>query len=75
MKVAVDVMGTDYGPEEIVLGAIQAVKQHECEVFLVGDSRQIDAVLKNYGELKNNKIIIAHAGEVIGMSDHPSLSV
>ncbi len=75
MKVAVDVMGTDYGPEEIVLGVIQAVKQHECEVFLVGDSRQIEAVLKNYGELNNNKIIIEHAGEVIGMSEHPSLSV
>ena len=26
MKIAVDVMGTDYGPKELVLGAVNAVK-------------------------------------------------
>ena len=25
MKIAVDVMGTDYGPKELVLGAVNAV--------------------------------------------------
>ena len=27
MKIALDVMGTDYGPKELVLGAVQAVKE------------------------------------------------
>lgn len=75
MKIAVDVMGTDYGPEEIILGAIQAVKKYGCEVFLVGEQKQIESVLKKYHEDKNDKIMIENASEVISMSDHPSLSV
>ena len=31
MKIAVDVMGTDYGPKELVLGAVNAVKEYGCE--------------------------------------------
>ena len=75
MKIAVDVMGTDYGPEEIILGAIQAVKQYKCDVYLVGDRAQIETVLKKHKEDKNERIKIEHASEVIEMSDHPSLSV
>ena len=75
MKIAVDVMGTDYGPEEIILGAIQAVKQYNCEVYLVGDRTQIETVLEKHKEDKNEKIKIEHASEVIEMSDHPGLSV
>ena len=41
MKIAVDVMGTDYGPQELVLGAVQAVRVYDCEVVLVGDSEII----------------------------------
>ena len=75
VKIAVDVMGTDYGPEEIILGAIQAVKQYNCEVYLVGDRTQIETVLEKHKEDKNEKIKIEHASEVIEMSDHPGLSV
>ena len=75
MKIAVDVMGTDYGPEEIILGAIQAVKQYSCDVYLVGDRTQIETVLKKYKEDNNERIKIEHASEVIEMSDHPGLSV
>lgn len=75
MKIAIDVMGTDYGSEEIILGAIQAVKKYGCEVFLVGEQKQIEASLKKYHEDKNDKIKIENASEVISMSDHPGLSV
>ena len=30
MKIAVDVMGTDSGPKELVLGAVNAVKAYGC---------------------------------------------
>ena len=30
MKIAVDVMGTDYGPKELVLGAVNAVWLRNC---------------------------------------------
>ena len=31
MKIALDVMGTDYGPKELVLGAVMAVKEYKCD--------------------------------------------
>ena len=37
MKIAVDAMGGDYAPEEIVLGAVEAVKAYDFDVVLVGD--------------------------------------
>ena len=36
MRVAVDAMGGDYAPQEIVKGAIQAVERDEIEIILVG---------------------------------------
>ena len=35
MKIALDVMGTDYGPKELVLGAVPAVQYFNCEIVLV----------------------------------------
>lgn len=75
MKIAIDVMGTDYGPEEIILGAIQAVKAYDCEVVLVGAETEISSVLKKYKEDTNSKIKVCHASQVIEMNEHPGISV
>jgi len=75
MKIAVDVMGTDFGPGEIVLGALQAVEEYGCEVVLVGDRAQIENILKQNNAQNNPKVIVQHASEVIEMSEHPGISV
>lgn len=77
MKVAVDVMGTDYGPSEIISGALQAIDRFSCDIVLVGDQVQIEQVLneKKTSEAKRNKITICHASEVIDMHEHASVSV
>ena len=36
-RIAVDAMGGDYAPEEIVLGAVEAAASSNVEVLLVGD--------------------------------------
>ena len=46
MRIALDVMGTDYGPKELVLGAVMAVKEYNCDVVLVGDEEIIRKLLK-----------------------------
>ena len=52
MKIAIDAMGGDFAPEEIVLGAISAVKDYpQTDIVLVGDESQIKAVLENNGEV------------------------
>ena len=45
MKIAVDAMGGDYAPKEIVFGAVRAAKQYGCEIVLVGDEKKIMQVL------------------------------
>lgn len=75
MRIAVDVMGTDYGPQEIVLGAVNAVRAYGYETVLVGDEKIIHELLVRYGADKEEKIKVCHAGEVIAMSEHPAIAV
>ena len=75
MKIAVDVMGTDYGPKELVLGAVNAVKAYDCETVLVGDEKVIKELLVKYHADKDERITIHHACEVIEMSEHPAIAV
>ncbi|MCD8360608.1 MAG: phosphate acyltransferase PlsX [Acidaminococcaceae bacterium] len=75
MKIAVDVMGTDYGPQELVLGAVQAVRAYNCEVVLVGDSEIIKKLLVEYNAADERKITVHHSREVIHMDEHPGIAV
>ncbi len=75
MKIAVDAMGGDYAPEEVVLGSIEAVKSYDFDVVLVGDRNKIEEVLKKYGAKENERLSIAHASQVIDMGEHPAKAV
>lgn len=74
MKIVVDCMGTDYGPKEIVLGAVDAVKKFGCEVLLVGEEKTISELVKQYGYANNEKVTIRNATQVIEMHEHPALA-
>ena len=75
MKIAVDVMGTDYGPKELVKGAVDAVRAYGCEVVLVGDENIIKEQLVLNKADKDSKISICNASEVIAMDEHPAIAV
>ena len=75
MKIAVDAMGGDYAPEEIVLGAVEAVKAYDFDVVLVGDEKKIRGVLSKYGAKESNRLSIVHASEVIEMGEHPAQAI
>ena len=72
MRVALDAMGGDKAPAEIVKGALQAVNLYpEIEkIFLVGKEEEIKKYLNGNAE----KIEIIDAREVIEMDDHPALA-
>ena len=40
MRIAVDAMGGDFAPKEIVRGALEATKKYDCEILLVGDEEK-----------------------------------
>lgn len=72
MKIAVDAMGGDKAPAEIIKGAILAAKKFSCEIVLVGDEAKISGELK---AAENLPITIRHADEVIAMGEHPADAV
>ena len=74
MRIAVDAMGGDFSPKELVRGAVEAAKKYDCEIVLVGDEEQIRAEMhgENPAALR---ISIVHASEVIGMNEHPAEAV
>jgi len=74
MWIAVDAMSGDYGPECIVEGAVQAVKDWGYRVHLVGDEQDLLEELMKY-EYDTELVRVTHSTEIIGMNDSPSIAV
>ncbi len=71
VRVAVDAMGGDNAPGEIVKGAVQAVQaEKDIKVFLVGRQDAVNAELAKYTYDKE-KIEVVNAEEVIEMAEPP----
>jgi glycerol-3-phosphate acyltransferase PlsX len=66
IRIAVDAMGGDFGPEPIIEGVVQALEERPFLPVLVGDKDEILALLPEYYA---NKVEIVHADDVIAMSD------
>ena len=75
MKIAVDAMGGDFAPEQIVFGAVRAAKKYGCEVVLVGDEPKIREVLTHESGWEKLGISIHHTTQVIEMGEHPADAV
>ena len=75
VKVAVDAMGGDYAPVEIIKGAVEAVKQRsDIKVFLVGQESVIREELKTYS-YHANQVEVIHAAQVIDTAESPVLAI
>src|SRR5919108_893710 len=70
MKIALDAMGGDFGPLNLVAGAVMALRdyRHIEKLFLVGDTAQIEAELKKH-KCNDRRIEIVHSTQVVDMSD------
>src|SRR3972149_3489007 len=71
MKIAVDAMGGDFAPHNIVEGAFLAAKKHGAKVVLVGDEDRVSKELSKYPTSKL-PIYTHHAPHVVAMHDSPS---
>lgn len=67
-------MGGDFAPLEIVLGALQAVREYKIPVVLVGDEERISKILREHHEESNPLVEIHHASQVIEMGEHPGMA-
>lgn len=71
MKIAIDAMGGDHAPKEIVLGVMKAAAQYkDVEYILYGDEAKITEYLTN-----KTRISIVHTDEKIENEDEPVRAV
>jgi glycerol-3-phosphate acyltransferase PlsX len=75
LPIAVDAMGGDHAPTEIVRGALRAANEHGIEVTLVGRREVVEQELRNAGMATPGGINIVDAREVIEMNEHPANAV
>jgi len=66
IKIAIDAMGGDFGPEPIIEGVVQALEEKKFVPILVGDKTEILSLLPQY---YMDKVEIVEASDVISMSD------
>ena len=68
MKIVIDAMGGDFAPWNVVAGAVDAVKEYNVCVTLVGPKERIEEELNKY-RFPKDLIEIVHAPEVVAMDD------
>lgn len=72
MKIALDAMGGDFAPKNIVAGGVQALAEYSQieKLFLVGDKAALERELKaNRFPLNDPRLEIIHTTEVVYMTD------
>ncbi|MDR2104954.1 MAG: phosphate acyltransferase PlsX [Deferribacteraceae bacterium] len=72
MKIAVDAMGGDHAPHEIVKGAVKAAQTYDVNVVLVGVKDEVQKHLSQILPHGDSRISIVHAEQVVNMDDKPS---
>ena len=72
MRIAVDVMGGDYGCGVVIEGAKLALQANKkiSTLYLVGDQAAIHAALPHRG-FRDHRVRVVHASEVVTMDDKP----
>lgn len=69
VRVALDAMGGDHAPGEIVLGAVEAAREYGIGVYLVGKEDLLKAELAKH-DTSGLDLPIIHTDEVIPMDEH-----
>jgi glycerol-3-phosphate acyltransferase PlsX len=74
VRLAVDAMGGDFAPEEIVVGAILGARQLGLDLLLVGDPTAIQEELE-HADAEDLSLEIIPANSVIAMEENPAQAV
>src|SRR6202140_1730335 len=69
IRIAVDAMGGDYAPTEIVKGALLAAKEYPVKILLVGKEEVVRKELEAAAPELPRNIEVVDAREVIEMDD------
>ena len=76
MRIAIDAMGGDYAPREIVAGAVEFARKSRagCHLTLAGDAPRVEACLREL-HATALPIEVVHAPEVVAMHEEPAVTL
>jgi phosphate acyltransferase len=76
-RIAVDAMGGDMGPGEVVAAVKLALHQNANlnPITLVGDAAVLRPIVSHYGLQRSERLSVVHASEVITMDDKPLVAL
>jgi glycerol-3-phosphate acyltransferase PlsX len=76
-RIAVDAMGGDLGPAEVVAAVKLALQRHPHldPITLVGDQTVLDPLIAHAGLKLNPRLSVHHASEVVTMDDKPLMAL
>lgn len=80
-RIAIDAMGGDFAPTEIVVGALRAKEELDVEVLLVGDVPQIEGILNQHTSSRDIEIVPSegtiemHEEPLSGLKRKPKASI
>jgi glycerol-3-phosphate acyltransferase PlsX len=70
MRIAVDAMGGDHAPEQVVLGAAQAAQEYGIDISLVGLPASVQPLLDGHPRMR-----LVPCTQMIAMDEHPAQAV
>ncbi|HJX04125.1 MAG TPA: phosphate acyltransferase PlsX [Dehalococcoidia bacterium] len=73
IRIAVDAMGGDFAPAEVVKGSLQSAREIGAEIIFVGNKELIEKEIG--GAAANLNVSVVHAGQVIEDNEQPALAV
>lgn len=74
IRIAVDAMGGDHGPEVIVEGALAAAEYPNTEVILVGKQGKVRRIMRELG-MPERRPRVVNAEQTVGMDENPKASL
>ncbi|HUX81696.1 MAG TPA: phosphate acyltransferase PlsX [Halothiobacillus sp.] len=76
VRIAIDVMGGDHGPEVTLAAAARFQTEHPgVTLFLVGDETLIRQKLAQHALTEGDELTIVHAPEVVAMDESPAVAL
>ncbi len=74
ITIAIDAMGGDFAPAEIVKGAVEGARTHNVQILLVGPEEIVSPELAKH-DTSGLNITLRHADEVIEMGESPATAI
>lgn len=73
--IAIDAMGGDFAPSEIVKGSVQGAETYRVKVQLCGPKSRIEPELKGFSDKQLARVEVIHCDEVIEMDESPATAI